>query len=175
MTVKSTFTTETTEGWQFVLTASRAAFSVPFSPHRGFGLDFATTAMMLKDNSVWCWVENSCKFLQERRRICIAKPVLASCCCSIYATGNFFSFNRCVEVSSFFFFLLYPGFCLILVGFFGVFLEGRVYHANLLVKAEFWLPVTVCTKILFGNVCLLLSLVSLSASADGCMIPALWC
>lgn len=72
-----------------------------------------------------------------------------------------------MEVSSFFFFPSpLPS---VLAGC----VFGGVYYANLLVKAEFQLHVTVCTKILFGNVCLLLSLVSLSASADGCMIPAL--
>lgn len=40
--------------------------------------------------TIWCWVENSCKFLQKKRCICIAKSVLVLCCCSIYARGVFF-------------------------------------------------------------------------------------
>lgn len=82
------------------------------------------------------------------------------CACSVlllHLCKRGFFFNWCMEVSSFFLPSVFQ----------------FLYYANILVKAELQLNVTVCTKILFGNVCILLSLVSLSAFADRCMIPAL--
>lgn len=74
---------------------------------------------------VWCWVDNSWKFLQQKTCIGVAKWVLVLCCCSIYARGVF-SLLVCGSQR------------LLLTLFFQIF----VLCYNILVKAEFQLSIT---------------------------------
>lgn len=130
---------------------------IPISLHDGLRLDFATTGMMLEHASVMLGGE----FWQipTEEEMYLYSRVSACSVLLLHLCKRGFIFNWCVEVRSFFL----PS------------VLQFLYYANILVKAEFQLHVTVCTKILCGNVCVLLSLVSLSAFADRCMIPAPWC
>lgn len=88
------------------------AEEVPVRLHDGLVLDFATAGMLLKHRST-SWVDNSCKFLQKKGWICIAKSVLVLCCCFVYAREGFSLTGAWKSAASFY--PVFLDFCITLI------------------------------------------------------------